>query len=201
MRNAADHIGSHLDRAPHQRLAVRKGLDALLRKRDQLQRDFVGKFLPHLEQRPQRSELGVANVDVAADEEHPVCDLPAKDLGNPALDVLERQILDPLAPDRDALEERTAEILPGLADSQYRIEVDVGFDQGGGEQATARVDRIGGLGRPGGRRGRDTATLDGNWPEAPRTGETGVADYECGHAGTLNRNLAHRWHTPESPPR
>src|SRR2546427_862116 len=98
---------------------------------------------------------------MAADEEHPVCDLPAEDLGNPALDVLDRQILDPLAPDRDAFEERTAEIVPGLADSQYRIEVDVRFDQGGGEQATARVDRIGGLWRPRPRGGRETGTPRG----------------------------------------
>src|SRR5256885_8739763 len=102
MRNAADHIRSHFDGAPHQRLAVREGLNALLWKCHQLQRDLIRKFLSDLEYRPQRSELGVANVDMAADEEHPVCDLPAEDLGNPALDVLDRQILDPLAPDRDA---------------------------------------------------------------------------------------------------
>src|SRR2546430_4685630 len=121
MRNAAHHIRPHFDGAPHQGLAVGEGLNALLWKCHQLQRDLIRKFLSDLEQRPQRRELGVANVDVAADEEDPVRDLPAEHLGNPALDVFDRQVLDPLTPDRDALEERAAEVVPRLANGEDGI--------------------------------------------------------------------------------
>ena len=49
MRDAAHHIRPHFDGAPHQRLAVGEGLNALLRKCHQLQRDLVRKFFPDLE--------------------------------------------------------------------------------------------------------------------------------------------------------
>src|SRR5437879_357602 len=162
MRNAADNIRPHFDGVPHQRLAVGEGLNTLLWKCDQLQRDLIRKFLSDLEQRAQRGEFRVANVDVAADEEDPVGDLPAEHLGNPALDVFDRQVLDPLTPDRDALEERAAEVVPRLSNGEDGIEVDVRFDQGGGEQASSSVDDFGWLSRPGGRRLRDLAALDGN---------------------------------------
>src|SRR5207244_6529343 len=162
MRNAADHLRPHFDGAPPQRLAVGEGLNALLWKRQQLQRDLIREFLSDLEQGPQRRELGVANVDVAADEEDPVRDLPTEDLGDAALDVVDRQVLDPLTPDRDALEERAAEVVPGLSNGENGIQVDMRFDQGGREQAPPSVDDIGWLGGPGGRRGRDLTALDGN---------------------------------------
>ena len=99
---------------------------------------------------------------MAANEQDAIGDLPAQDLRDPALDVLDRQILDPLAPDRDALEERAAEVVPRLSNGEDGIEVDVRFDQGGGEQASSSVDDFGWLSRPGGRRLRDLAALDGN---------------------------------------
>src|SRR5438132_946413 len=196
MRNAADNIRPHFDGAPHLRLAVGEGLNTLLWKCDQLQRDLIRKFLSDLEQRPQRRELGVANVDVTADEEDPVRDLPAEHLGNPALDVFDGQVLDPLTPDRDALEERAAEVVPRLANGEDGIEVDVRFDQGGREQAPSSVDDVRGPGRPRSWRRRDPASLDGNGHQALRSGEPGVADHEIGHAGSLKRPLDTRWSTP-----
>ena len=137
-------------------------MNALLWKCHQLQRDLIREFLSDLEQGPQGRELGVANVDVAADEEDPVCDLPAEDLSDAALDVVDRQVLDPLTPDRDALEERAAEVVSRLANGEDSIEVNMRFDQGGREQASSSVDDFGWLGRPGGLRLRDLAALDGN---------------------------------------
>ena len=103
---APTHVGPQLDGPPHQRFAVREGEDALLRERHQLQRHLPGDLLAQLQQRPQRRQLGVADVDVAADEQHAVRELPAQHRPDPLLDVLDGQILDPLAPDRDALEQR-----------------------------------------------------------------------------------------------
>ena len=52
MRDAADHIRPHFDGATHQGFAIGEGLNALLRKCHQLQRDLIGKLLPDLQQRP-----------------------------------------------------------------------------------------------------------------------------------------------------
>src|ERR1700726_5044507 len=100
-------------------------MDTLLRKRDELDRDLIGKLLPDFEQCPQRGEFRIADVDVAADEEDAVGDLPAEDLGDAALHIVDRQVLDPLAPDRDALEERAAEVVPRLSDREHGVEMNV----------------------------------------------------------------------------
>ncbi len=54
MRNGSYDVRAKLQRTAHQRFAVRKGLDALLREGDQLECHLAGYFVAHLEQSAQR---------------------------------------------------------------------------------------------------------------------------------------------------
>src|ERR1700730_13917239 len=193
MRDPADDVGAQLDRLPHQSLPIGKGLDPLLGKGDQLERDLIREFLLQLHKRPERGQLRIADVDVAADEEDAVRDLPAQHLRDPTLDVLERQVLNPLAPDRDAFEEGTAEILAGLADGEHGVEVDVRLDQGGCEQVAPGVDHLAGGGRlRAGGGGNDPVALDGHARQGGRAGQAGIGDQEIQHARSVRRPAGHR---------
>src|SRR6202011_3509182 len=102
-------------------LAVGERLDALLREGDQLDGDPVLDLLPKLEEGAKRRQVRITDVDMAAYEEDAVGELPAEDLRDPVFDVLDRQRLDALPPDRNALEERTALVVPGLADREHGV--------------------------------------------------------------------------------
>src|ERR1700694_3906960 len=161
MRDPAHDVSAQFHGLPHQTLAARKGLDAWLRKGHQLEGDLIREFLLQLHQRSERGQLGIADVDVATDEEDAVRDLPAQYSRHATLHVLDRQVLDPLAPDRDAFEEGTAEILARLADGEHGVEVDVRLDQGGREQVAPGVDHLAGGGWLGaGGRGDYPVALD-----------------------------------------
>ena len=56
--------------------------------------------------------------------------------------VLDGQVGDPLGPDRDALEQRAADVGPRLADGEHGVEVDVRLDQRRGDQPAAEVDLL-----------------------------------------------------------
>ena len=106
VRNGADDVDAHVDGLAHQLLAAVERHDALLRKRDQLQRDLVADLLAQLGQRPDRPQLRIAHVDVAAHELDAVGELPPQHCPDPLLDVVDGQLLHAVRPDRDALEKR-----------------------------------------------------------------------------------------------
>ena len=105
MRDRPDDVDSEVDRLPHQVLAALERHDPLLRKRDQLQVDLVADLLAQLDKGAYRAQLGVAHVDMAAHELDAIGQLPAQHGPNPLLHVLDGQLLDPVRPDRDALEQ------------------------------------------------------------------------------------------------
>jgi hypothetical protein len=189
MRNTAHDVSAQLDRLTHQSLAVGKGLDALLRKGHQLESDLIREFLLQLGERPQRGQLRIADVDVAPDEQDAIGDLPAQHPRHALLDVRNGEVLDALAPDRDPFEERTAEVLAGLADGQDGVEVDVGLDQGGREQVAARVDHLAGAGRlRASGCGDDPVALDRHARQGGRAGQPGVSDQQVEHGRSVNRS-------------
>ena len=144
VRDAPHHVGAHLQGADHELLTVRKRVDALLGKGDDLDRDGVPDVLPHLQQRPERREVRIADVDVRAHVRHAVGQHPLQRGGGPPLDVLGGERLDALAPDLDALKQRAGAVVPGLPDGQHRVEMDVRLHQRRGHQAPGGVELDGG---------------------------------------------------------
>ena len=89
-------------------------------------------------------EVRVADVDVAADVLDAAGELPAQDLADSRLHVVVGQVLDPLGPDGDALEERAGDVGSWLADREHRVEVNVRLDQRRGDQTALEIDGLGG---------------------------------------------------------
>ena len=89
--------------------------------------------------RAERDQLGVAHVDVRADEAGALGHLPEDRLARPVLDVLVGQVRLALGPGQDALDERARLVVARLADRQHRVEVDVRVDEGRREEAALRV--------------------------------------------------------------
>ena len=98
VRDPADHVRAELDGLAHQLPAAVEAEDPLLRERDELQVDHAAHLLAQVDQRPQRPQLRVAHVDVAADVLHAAGELPAQDLPYPRLHVLVGQVRRPARP-------------------------------------------------------------------------------------------------------
>jgi hypothetical protein len=142
VRDAADHVRAQPDGPAHEFLAALEAEDALLRERDKLEVDQAAYLLAQVGQSPQRRQFRIADVDVAADVLYAAGQLPAQDLAYPRLHVLVGEVLHPLSPDRDALEQRPGDIGPGLPDGEDGIQVDVGLDQRGSDQPPAQVNGL-----------------------------------------------------------
>ena len=80
VRDRADDVRAEVDRFAHQLLAAVESEDALLRKRDELDVDQPPDLFPQVDERSQRPQLGIADVDVAPDVLHPAGELPPEDL-------------------------------------------------------------------------------------------------------------------------
>jgi len=146
VRDRAHDIDAEVDGPTHQVLAPVEGHDPLLGKRNQLEADLVAYLLAQLDQGAHGLQLRIAHVDVRTDELDAVGELPAEHGAHPLLDVVDGQALDPVGPDRDALEQRAGLVVSRLADGQHRVEVDVRLDQRGGDERSAEVDGLPRLG-------------------------------------------------------
>ena len=68
VRDPADDVAAEAHRLAHQLLAVRERQDAVLREGDQPEVDDVADLVAQLEQGLERDEVGIAHVDVRADQ-------------------------------------------------------------------------------------------------------------------------------------
>ena len=181
----------------HQLAAAVEPDDALLRKRDQLQVDLPARLLAQLDQRPQRDEIGVAHVDVRPHVLHAIRQLPAQHFADPLLHVVHRQVFDPLAPHRDALEQRARPIGPRLPDGQHRVEVDVRLDQRRRDQPTGDVEDVRSL-----ELGRNKDTIaDADVAQSRRHRARSRCGSEIEHAPNLRHRPAVRTLEVARPPR
>ena len=196
MRDAADDVGAQLDGLAHQLLAAVEAEDALLRERDELEVDQAAHLLAQVDQRAQRGQLGVADVDMAAHVLDAAGELPAQHLPDPGLHVLVGEVLDPLGPDRDALEQRAGHVRARLADGQHRVEVDVRLDQRGSDQPAAQVDDLARRSSAGGR--GDAALVDADVGDGVLPGDAGVAKEQIDHPAIIAcpRRTAERGRPP-----
>ena len=153
MRNAADHVGAHVDRFFHQVPAVAVRLDALLGECDDLQVDQITAFLAHFEHGFKGGQLRIGDIDVGA--------YMLDAMGGEGLDGFLGAGLGvflgdgrlAFAPAFDALEQRTAHVPAWLAGGQGCVEVDVRLDEGRYHQVATGIQIVGaqgrGLGLPG----------------------------------------------------
>ena len=86
--------------------------------------------------------MGIAYVDVATYMLNAVGQLPPQRGRSARLDVVYRQALRPLRPDRNAFEKGARPIGSRLPNGQRRIEVDVRFHQRCGDQPSTEVDHL-----------------------------------------------------------
>jgi hypothetical protein len=129
VRDPADHVAPESHRLAHQALAVGERQDPVLGEGDESEVDDVGDLVAELEERPERDEVRVAHVDVAADEPGPLSDLPEDGFAGPRLDVLVGQERLPLGPREDALDQGARFVVPRLPDRQHRVHVDMRVDE------------------------------------------------------------------------
>lgn len=72
VRNAAHHVGAHLDSARHQLSATGEGFNAFLRKGDDLQVDKLGRLLFHCQHRLKRRQGRIGHINMGAHVLHAV---------------------------------------------------------------------------------------------------------------------------------
>ncbi|MNL23596.1 hypothetical protein D3C87_1449910 [compost metagenome] len=142
MRNAADHVGAHVNRFLHQVPAVAVGLDAFLGERDDLHVHQVTAFLAHFEHGLQCGQLRVGNVDVGAHMLDAVGGEAFNGFFGPGLGVFQGDGRLALAPAFDALEQRAAHVPARFAGGQGRVEVNVRLDEGRHHQIAAGVQIV-----------------------------------------------------------
>jgi hypothetical protein len=135
-------VDAQAHRLVQQLFAVREGDDPLLRKGDELEGHHVLDPLAHLDERAQRGQARVGDVDVAADVQHAVGDLPPQHLEHPAHHVVVREHRLALGPAGDPLPERPALVPPRLAGRQDSVEVDVRLDVRRCQQHPGRVELL-----------------------------------------------------------
>ncbi len=91
-----------------QALAIGEGQDPLLREGDELQIDDIAHAVAHLDHRVERGERRIGGVDVAADMQDAVRNLPAEDLLDAPDDVIVAERRLAFRPALDALPQRAA---------------------------------------------------------------------------------------------
>ena len=186
MRNAADHVDALVERAVEILRGRRRAEIAVLRKRDELQVDIGRDLLLHVEQRIDRGEPIVADIDMAADREQALRDREIAIAQRALGDRLGRQQRLQLAPQRDAFEQGAGLVQPRQPQRQRRVHVEMDVDEGRRHQQALRVDGARRFAREAAFERRDLAVADADVELAP-VGQGGVADDQVEHGQFLNR--------------
>ncbi|MPL92908.1 hypothetical protein SDC9_39032 [bioreactor metagenome] len=140
MRDAADHVDAHVERADQIFAPARGAVEPVLREGDQLQVEPVFHLFPNLQKRLNRAQRGVGGVDMRADRQKPHRGRPVT-IGERALDhLLDRRLGAQLAPERDPLEQRARGVDPRRAIAERGIKVEMRVDEGRRHQAAGGVD-------------------------------------------------------------
>ena len=105
VRDPADHVRPEFGGTAHQVAPAVEAENSLLREGDKLQIDDSADLLAQVDQGPQSTQLGVADIHVTADVLNAARKLLAQDLPHPCLHVGIAELVDSLGPDRDAFEQ------------------------------------------------------------------------------------------------
>ena len=115
----------------------RRAVVAVLREGDELQVDIGRDRLLHVEQRLDREQPVVADIDMGADREQPLADREVAIAERPLHHRLMGEERLELAPERDAFEQRARLVEPRQAERQRRIHVEMAVDEGRRHQPPA----------------------------------------------------------------
>ena len=178
MGDAADHVDAHLDRAAQVGERGRAAQHAVLRERDQLQVEVGRDAAPHFEQRLNRQQPVVADVDVRADRQQAARDRPVAVLHR-ALDqrlLLQRRF--EFAPQCDPFEQGAGLVHARQAVAEGGVHVEVGVDERRRDQVALRVDLARAAQRQLLAHRGDAPVFDRDVDLAPAVGQAGIANDE-----------------------
>jgi hypothetical protein len=114
------------------------------RKGDELQVEIRPDPLAHVQQRLDREQARIADIDVRADREQPLRDRPVA-IGERALDQrILGQVWLQLRPERDAFEQRAAAVDPRHAVGERRVHMKMRIDERRRQQLPGGVERTAG---------------------------------------------------------
>ncbi len=185
MRDAADDIDALVE-GPKQVLPrLRIAQESVLGEGDELEIEEGGDLPLHLQQGLDGQKLIVADIDMAADRQAAARDRPAAELERACLERLDRQMRLQLRPELDAFEERAAFVEAGPAEAEGRIHVEMGIDEGRGDQPAAGVDLPQGGGLDPGRHLGDAPVGDRDILAFAAVREIGASEDEIEHQGIL----------------
>ena len=129
MRNAADDVDAEVERALEIARRVRRAEIAVLREGDELQVEIGLDLALDVEQRLDREQAVVADVDVAAHREQALRDREIAIAQRALGDRLMRQQRLQFAPQRDAFEQRAGLVEPRQAERQRRVHMEMAIDE------------------------------------------------------------------------
>ncbi len=143
-RHAADHVGAAFHRLAQQRFGAGVADNAELRKGDDLQLDYLGEAVPHLDQRLQRDQPAHAvDVDMGAHAGDAVGDRRGDDATGALGDLAGLVARLAGAQNGDRLVERARPVHRHALGEQNLVEVDVRLDEAGDAQPAGGVDFLG----------------------------------------------------------
>ena len=186
MRDAADYVDAEVERALQVRRGGRRAEIAVLRKGDELQVEIGRDLLLHLEQRFDRQQPVVADVDVRAHRQQTLGDGEVAIAQRAFGDRLVGQQRLQLAPQRDAFEQGARLVEPRQAERQRRVHVEMAVDERRRDQPPLRLDDDARLGGDCGLDRDDAAVARGDVDSAAAVGQVRAADDEVeGHLAPL----------------
>ena len=176
VRDAADTVRAEPQTLLDELRAVRVGVHALLRERDDLDRHDVSELLAQLEERLERREARIRHIGMRADELHARAHLLAHGLTRAPLDLLAARARLRLAPALDALEERARAVRRALAARRVDVvEMEMRIDVGRHDEAAAEVDGLRRVRLDARRDGREFPLIDEEILRLLRVDERGMA--------------------------
>ncbi len=119
-------------------------VEAVLGKGDNLDGDPVADLVADFEEGLEGGEGGFADVGVGANKEGALLGLEAEGLEGTVFDIGEGEGSFAIAPDLDAFKQRPTLVPAGLSGGEDRVEVNMGFDEGGADELTRGVNFLGG---------------------------------------------------------
>ena len=182
VRDAAHDLDAAIERR-HQQVAVGgRAQDAVLREGHELEIDIGRHLAPDLEQRVDRQQARIADIDMAADCQHAAADRPVAPGERAALEDVGRQPGLALAPYLDRLEQRAGLVIAGLAETERRIEVEMRIDEGRRDEIVAGIELERAGGGQVGRDGGDFAVLHADIEAGAAVRQACVADNQVERA-------------------
>ena len=160
MRDAADDVDAHVERADGVLARRRRAIEPVLREGDQLQVDIGRDRLLDVEQRLDRQQPVVADIDMGADGEQAHRHRPVAIGERAVAHRLMRQERLQFAPQRNAFQQRARGVDARNAVGERGVHVEMRIDEGRRDQIAMGVDRRAGGNVEFGLDGRDRLADD-----------------------------------------